>query len=159
MKCIFAATLLSISLLSAPEASAQTGADAAVIDKCLQAAEESGSLGRDCIGLIADPCIKQIAETNEGVEKSKACAARELAVWTAKLNPALKKVQSGGFADIIKAVAESQKTFAASRDRFCASFDKIEPGMYFGGAAYCRMQETATRVLSLIKLGAAVNEH
>jgi hypothetical protein len=38
-------------------------------------------------------------------------------------------------------------------------FDKIEPGMYLGGANYCRLQETARRVLSLDKLGDAVNEH
>ena len=68
-------------------------------------------------------------------------------------------VQSGGFADVIKAVKDSQKTFAASRDRFCAVFDKVEPGMYRGDASYCRLRETANRSLSLIKLGAAVNEH
>jgi hypothetical protein len=31
--------------------------------------------------------------------------------------------------------------------------------MYRGSASYCRLHETANRSLSLIKLGAAVNEH
>jgi hypothetical protein len=134
-------------------------ADVAVIDACLNTAEKTGGFGGACIGLVADPCIKAAEGANDDVAKWKACAARELAIWTQKTNDALKQVQAGGFADVIQAVKDSEKTFAASRDRFCAVFDKIEPGMYRGGASYCRLRETANRSLSLIKLGAAVNEH
>ncbi|WP_445487998.1 lysozyme inhibitor LprI family protein [Rhodopseudomonas sp. RCAM05734] len=110
-------------------------------------------------GLRTTLTIKAAEGTNDDVAKWRACAARELAIWTQKTNEALKKVEAGGFADVIKAVKDSQKTFAASRDRFCVVFDKIEPGMYKGDASYCRLRETANRSLSLIKLGAAVNEH
>ncbi|WP_025032983.1 lysozyme inhibitor LprI family protein [Bradyrhizobium sp. DOA9] len=134
-------------------------ADLAVIDACLKKVEKTGGFGAACIGLVADPCIKAAEGANDDVARWKACAARELAVWTQKTSEALKKAQAGGFADAIKAVNDSQKTFAASRDRLCAVFDNVDPGMYRGGASYCRLRETANRTLSLIKLGAAVNEH
>jgi len=161
MKLRLAAAMLAASLPLASTAFAQgtAPADLAVIDACLKTAEKTGGFGGACVGLVANPCIKAAEGANDDVAKWKACAARELAIWTQKTNEALKKVQAGGFADVIKAVNDSQKTFAASRDGFCAVFDKIDPGMYQGSASYCRLRETANRSLSLIKLGAAVNEH
>jgi hypothetical protein len=161
MKLRLAAAMLAASLPLASMALAEGAppADVAVIDGCLKTAEKTGGFGGGCIGLVAAPCIKAAEGANDDVAKWKACAARELAIWTQKTNDALKQVQAGGFADVIQAVKDSEKTFAASRDRFCAVFDKIEPGMYRGGASYCRLRETANRSLSLIKLGAAVNEH
>ena len=53
--------------------------------------------------------------------------ARDLAIWTQKTNEMLKKVRAGRFDDVIGAVKDSQETFVASRDRFCAVFDKVEP--------------------------------
>ena len=161
MKLKFAATMLAASLSFASFSFAQgaTPADVAVINTCLETAETAGGFGGACVGLVADPCIKKSEGASDDVVKWKACAARELAIWTQKMNEALKKVQAGRFADVIKAVDDSQKTFAASRDRFCAVFDKVKPGMYQGSASYCRLRETANRSLSLIKLGVAVNEH
>jgi hypothetical protein len=161
MKLKLAAAMLAASLPLASMAFAQgtAPADLAVIDACLKTAEKTGGFGGACVGLVADPCIKAAEGANDDVAKWKACAARELAVWTQKTSEALKKIQAGGFADAIKAVNDSQKTFAASRDGFCAVFDKVDPGMYRGSASYCRLRETANRSLSLIKLGAAVNEH
>jgi hypothetical protein len=159
MKLKLAAAMLAASLPFSSIAFAQgtAPADVRVIDACLKTAEENGVFGGACVGLVADPCIKTAKGANDDVARWKACAARELAIWTQKTNEALKKVQVG--ADVTKAVNESQKIFAASRDRFCAVFDKVEPGMYPGGASYCRLRETANRTLSLIMLGAAVNEH
>jgi hypothetical protein len=161
MKLKLAAAMLAASLPLASMALAQgtAPADLAVIDACLKTAEKTGGFGGACVGLVADPCIKAADGANDDVAKWKACAARELAVWTQKTSEALKKVKAGGFTDVIKAAEESQKTFAASRDRFCAAFDKVDPGMYKGGASYCRLRETANHALSLIKLGAAVSEH
>lgn len=161
MKLKFAAVMLAASLLPTSMAFAQgpAPADVAKINACLKTVEETGGFGGACVGLVADPCIKGAEGANDDVAKWKACSARELAIWTQKTNETLKKVQAGGFADVIEAVKDSQKTFGASRDRFCAVFDKVEPGMYKGGASYCRLRETANRALSLIKLGAAVNEH
>jgi hypothetical protein len=161
MKLRLAAAMFAASLPLASMAFAQSPApaDLAVIDACLKKAEKAGGFGGACVGLVADPCIKAAEGVNDDVARWKACAARELAVWTQKTGEALKKVQTGGFADTTKAVDEAQKTFAASRERLCAVFDKVEPGMYQGGANYCRLRETANRALSLMKLGAAVNEH
>ena len=161
MKLKLAAAMLAASLPLASMAFAQGTAPAelAVIDACLKTAEKTGGFGGACVGLVADPCIKAAQGVKDDVAKWRACAARELVVWTQKTSEALKKVDAGGFADVIKAVRDSQTTFAASRDRFCAVFDKVEPGMYPGDASYCRLRETANRSLSLIKLGAAVNEH
>jgi hypothetical protein len=160
MKLKLAAAMLAATLPLASMAFAQgtAPADVAKIDACLKTAEETGGFGGACVGLVADPCIKAAEGANDDVAKWKACATRELAIWTQKTNDALKNVQAGG-ADVTKAANESQKTFAASRDRFCAVFDKVEPGMYRGSASYCRLRETGNRTLSLIKLGAAVNEH
>jgi hypothetical protein len=161
MRFRLAAALRAANLLPTSMAFAQGAApaDVAVINACLKTAEGTGGFGGACVGLVADPCIKAAKGANDDVAKWKACAARELAIWTQKTNEALKEVEAGGFADVIKAVKDSQKTFEAARDRFCAVFDKVEPGMYPGDANYCRLRETANRSLSLIKLGAAVNEH
>lgn len=161
MKLKLAALMLAANLPLASMAFAErtAPADVKMIDACLKAAEETGGFGGACVGLVADPCIKAATGSNDDVANWKACGARELAIWTQKTDEALKMVQNGGFSDVIKAVKDSQTTFAASRDRFCAVFDKVEPGMYRGSASYCRLRETANRSLSLIKLGAAVNEH
>ena len=159
LKLAGAMLIASLPLTSIAFAQGAPPANVAVIDACLKTAEETGGFGGACVGLVAHPCIKAAEGANDDVAKSKACAARELAIWTQKTNEALRKVQAGGFADVIKAVKDSQKTFAASRDRFCAVFDKVEPGMYQGSANYCRLRETANRSLSLIKLSVAVNEH
>jgi hypothetical protein len=153
------AAVVAASLPLASMASAQSPADVAVIDTCLKAAEESGGFGGECVGLVAHPCIKEPSGKNDDVARKKVCGDRELAIWTVKMNAALKKVLPAAPNDMSKAVAEAQKTFAASRDRFCAVFDKIEPGIYPGSASYCRLRETANRTLSLIALGVAVNEH
>jgi len=160
MRLKLAAVMFAASLPVASIAFAQGSkpTDVGVIDACLKTTEEKGGFGEACVGLVADPCIKAADGANDDVAKWKACAARELAIWTQKTNEALKMVRGGGV-DIADPVRDSQKTVTGSRERFCAVFDKVDPGMYKGGANYCRLRETANRTLSLIKLGAAVHEH
>ncbi len=98
-------------------------------------------------------------KADNDVAKTKACAERELAAWIAVSESANKLVRAGGFKDISKAVADSQRSWLQQRDALCPVFDKIEPGFLAGGAAYCRLQVTAQRALLLRRLGAAVNEH
>ena len=153
---------LALILLMNPATAAPKPApqDLKAVHTCL--AGQEGELGVKCIGTIADACIKA-AENKElgnvAVDKANACAARELAVWEAQLERELKAVNSGGFSDISKAVADAQKTWRASREKLCPVFDKVEPGMLNGAANYCRLQETARRVLLLRRLGEAVNPH
>jgi hypothetical protein len=130
--------------------------DKAAIEQCL--AGDEASLGAQCIGIVADPCIKALKDDDSASTKAKACAARELAVWDEQMASSLKATDSGG-KDIKAPVAQSQKTWRDAREKFCPVFDKIDPGMFVGGANYCRMHETARRALLLRKLGAAVGEH
>jgi uncharacterized protein YecT (DUF1311 family) len=134
-------------------------ADAQTIAACLKKAEDQGTFGGNCIGLIADPCMTATKEKPNYWENSKACAARELTVWTALMTEALKRANAGAEQRMKTALAETQKAFAESRDKLCPVFDKLDPGMVPGGANYCRLQETARRVLNLRRLADAVNEH
>ncbi len=144
-------------LITASAAHAQQApADARTINECLKKAEHASDLGTACIGLIAEPCVKKV---NNDIAKSRACAQRELAVWTVLNDAAVKRVRAGGFKDISTALTESDKGWTQHRDKLCPVFDKIEPGFLPGDAAYCRLQTTAHRVLLLRKLGNAVNEH
>jgi len=152
---------LALILLTNPAAAAPKPKpqDLKAVQTCLAGRE--GELGTKCIGMIADPCIKAAEHKELGSvdqDKANACAARELAVWEAQLETELKAVRAGGN-DIIKAVADAQTTWRASREKLCPVFAKVEPGMLNGAADYCRLQETGRRVLLLRRLGEAVNPH
>lgn len=152
------AALGALLLGSAPCTGAQqaNAADLKIVNACLAKADKTAGLGTACIGAIADPCTRK---ADNDVAKAKICAERELAVWDAVADAATKRVRAGGFKDISKAVADSQKSWAKQRDTLCPVFDKIEPGMLLGAGSYCRMQTTAQRALLLRRLGDAVNEH
>ena len=137
---------------------APSSADAQTIDACLQAASEKAQSGVACIGIVADPCIESVKDKNSAADDSKACAARELAVWNARLQTALKESKAGG-KDIAAAVTNSQASWSAASSRLCPVFDKLDPGASLGGANYCRLQETAMHVLVLERLAYAVNPH
>jgi hypothetical protein len=152
------ATLALIAGLAASPALAQVAApaDTKTISDCLTKADDSGALGANCIGIVADPCAEK---SDKMSATTKACASRELAVWTALTMAANKRVKAGGFKDISAAVAESEKGWTQLRDKLCPVFDKIEPGFLPADGTYCRMQVTAHRALLLRRLGDAVNEH
>jgi hypothetical protein len=134
-------------------------ADSQAIAACLKKAETDGKFGGHCIGLVADPCIA-VAKTKASYrEDSKACAARELAVWNALSAEALKRAVPAADKKMSAAITESQKAFALSRDKLCPIYDNVDPDMAMGGANYCRLQETARRALMLRRLADAVNEH
>ena len=142
-------------LLAISAASAEPSAtDRKAIETCLE--RERATLGDKCIGLVADPCI---AAANGESEKARACAARELAVWQAEMDAALKQVRAGGFKAVSQASNQAQQTWKSSVNDLCPALDQIDPGMLPGGATYCRMHETASRALMLRRLGEAVSEH
>jgi hypothetical protein len=148
--------LVACGLASPARAEPAAPADTKAITDCLKKAESTGQFGGHCIGTVADACIEKSDKTSA---KTKVCASRELAVWTALSEAASKKVKAGGFKEISAALAESDKGWTQLRDKLCPAFDKVEPGTLPGDAAYCRMQTTAHRALLLRRLGAAVNEH
>lgn len=158
MKIVIAAFALTFSTFAASAALAQLAmpADTKAITDCLKKADDAGQLGGACIGIVADPCAEKSDKTST---RTRACAARELAVWSALTEAASKRVKAGGFKEISAAVAESDKGWNQLRDKLCPVFDQVDPGTLPGDAAYCRMQTTAHRALLLRRLGAAVNEH
>ena len=142
--------------------SAQAGpnpADSKAIEACLTAATENGSSLTACIGIVADPCIAKAGTTNSYIEDSKACATRELAVWTARMQRALKDAGRGGGKATATAVASAQKTWSDSIARLCPLFENLDPGASLGGGTYCRLHHTAIRTLALERLAHAVNPH
>ena len=157
--CVAAWALIAVgSNAQAQQAQKGVAADSQTITQCLKKARDTGDLGGNCIGVIADPCITVAKKKNSFVEDGKACAARELAVWNALEAEAIKRVRAGNFKEVTGPVVEGQKTLAQSKDKFCPVFDVIDPNEAVGGANYCRLQETARRVLLLRRIGDAVNE-
>jgi len=152
-----AVMLPALSLLPAP-AAAGPSPDGQKIDACLKAAVEKDQSGVACIGIVADPCIDAAKGKNSDVEDSKACAARELAIWNARMQTAIRDIQRGD-KQISANVANSQQSFTAALTRLCPVFDKVDPGTALGGANYCRLQETAMRVIVLERLAVSVNPH
>ena len=133
--------------------------DAQKIDACLKAAAEKETPRIACIGIVADPCIATASKTNDYIKGSTACAARELTIWTARLQRAVQSAGKGGGKAKATAVDASQKSFTDSLAKLCPLFDKVDPGMALGGATYCRLQATAIRVLAIERLAEAVNPH
>lgn len=150
------AALGALPIGSGAHAQQASAADLKLVNECLAKADKTGDLGTACIGLIADACTRK---AGNDVAKSKACAERELAVWNAVSEAASKRVRAGGFKDISKALADSQKSWAQQRDALCPVFDQVDPGTLPGDAAYCRMLTTAHRALLIRRLGAAVSAH
>lgn len=149
--------LVATFFLTAPAlAQLAMPADTKAITDCLKKADDAGQLGGACIGIVADPCAEKSDKTST---RTRACAARELVVWSALTEAASKRVKAGGFKEISAAVAESDKGWNQLRDKLCPVFDQVDPGTLPGDAAYCRMQTTAHRALLLRRLGDAVNEH
>lgn len=156
---IHALLTLAAICLSAPALAQQpAAADAKSINDCLE--KEPVEFGAKCVGIIADPCIKALdGKDDQPGTKAKACAGRELAVWQKQLDAQLKRVNAGGFKPIIAAVAKAQKSWADSVNSLCPVFNTTDMSPSMGGANYCRLQETAIRVLLLRRLGDDVNEH
>ncbi len=133
--------------------------DSQAIAACLKKASDAGEFGASCIGIVADPCITKTMSQKTYWEDSKACAGRELSVWSELMSKALKAVDKSADKAVKAAVIDAQKAWQQSREKLCPLFDRLDPGMAPGGANYCRLQEAARRVLSLQRLGDALGEH
>jgi hypothetical protein len=129
--------------------------DAKAVAQCVERAEQNDQFPGACIGVVADPCIKGAADLDD----AKACARRELAVWRARMTKAIARIGKGGPKPMAPAVAAAQKSLAASQDSLCPQFNGLDLGVTSGSEDYCRLQETARRVLVLEQLVAAVSEH
>ena len=153
------AVVLAIGAMGAFAAAATPAEDGKAVARCVDAARKADGFAGNCIGVVADPCIKAARERDSAADDAKACARRELAVWAARMKTALAAAVRNGGKDMAASVTAAQKAWAASQDKLCPLFDNLDPGAALGGADYCRLQETALRALVLERLAGAVSEH
>src|SRR5438046_1790483 len=139
---------LSVAALAASQSNSE---DRRKIAQCIDTARSDDGFAGHCIGIVADPCIKAVRVNDHAaaVAQSKACAARELAVWRSRLQEAVTVVNKSGTPKMRSAVAAAQQSFAASRDLLCPLLRNLDqpPGVSLAADDYCRLQETARRVL------------
>jgi len=135
-------------LLSVTGSAAETArpADTAALQACLKSELGQELAGERCIGVVADPCLDKGPSTSEQVE----CTTRELVVWDAMLNAdykaLLRKLDKGQIAKL----QDAQRAWIASRDRTCDFYWHFHQGtMAVPMSAYCRLRETARRVMYL----------
>jgi hypothetical protein len=148
----------ALIILPIAAASAAPNPDAQKIAACLENANVKNTSGVECIGIIADPCITAAAQKDSYMTDQKACAARELAVWTGQIASSAQGIKRNG-KTFVAAVEAGQKSFSDSIAKLCPIFDKIDPGMAPGGGTYCRMQITAMWALQLHRLDSAASPH
>jgi hypothetical protein len=151
---------LSVGALAAPQNNSE---DRRKIAQCIDTARMDEGFAGNCIGIVADACIKAVKVNDHAaaVAASKACAVRELAVWRSRLQEAVTVINKSSTPKMRSAVAASQQSFASSRDQLCPLLRKLDhpPGVSLGEDDYCRLQETARRSLILEWLASAVEEH
>jgi hypothetical protein len=162
--CFFIAMLgASSALPNAAFAQTAAAADSKTIQSCLDRSKSSSEQAlQACIGAVANSCMaaaNRDPDKSRDQNKEKICFERELAVWKAQLDAALRRIRSGGFQELADAVKRSQDTWQASRNALCPMFNKVDTSMGDGGAAYCAMRETAGRTLLLRLLAEAIEEH
>src|SRR5437016_4428519 len=103
LRCAVAAALTIMPLVIASAIAAPNAADAQKITACLENASEKSTSGVECIGIITDPCIAAASQKDSYLTDQKACAARELAVWTGRIASSSQSIRRHG-KDFVTAV-------------------------------------------------------
>jgi hypothetical protein len=158
LRYVVACALAIIPFVIASAIAAPNAADAQKITACLETAGTKDTSGVECIGIIADPCIAAASQKDSFSTDQKACAARELAVWTARIASHTQSISRNG-KSFIAAVTAAQKSLSDSIAKLCPIYDKLDPGLVPGGSAYCRLQITAMWALQLDRLVNAASPH
>jgi hypothetical protein len=97
---------LGLNFGSAANQSAMKGQQK--IHICIEAARQAGLYPGRCLGLIAGPCINSAKEQDGVAGKAKECAARELKIWSGRLDKFLAAIRRAD-AGIGVMVAKAQK--------------------------------------------------
>ena len=115
--------------------------DAKTVARCVDAARKADGFAGNCIGAIADPCIKAARERDTAAEDAKACARRELDVWAVRQRGALALIgRSAGNDDMLASITAAQKAWTALQGKLCPLFDNLDPGASLGGSRLYRLQ-------------------
>jgi hypothetical protein len=119
----------ALIILPIAVASAAPNPDARKITACLENANEKSTSGVECIGSIADPCITAAVQKDFYMTDQKACAARELAVWTGQIASHTQSISRNGK----PAIAAVRRQKASIDRKALPDHDKIDPGQPGGG--------------------------
>ena len=120
--------------------------DVVGVQNCLKAPRGKELKGERCIGLVADPCLKQARSTAD----SNACADRELAVWDAMLNDTYRRLADHLDDEQKVKARDMQRAWIESRDKTCAFYwDYFQGTMASPMSSYCAVRETARRSMFL----------
>jgi uncharacterized protein YecT (DUF1311 family) len=144
---IAAGIMIALSATAGLADSAKPGPrDVAAVQNCLKSQRGKELNGERCIGVVADPCLKQSRSTAD----SNACADRELAVWDGMLNDTYRRL-ADHLDDEQKAKArDMQRVWIESRDKTCGFYwDYFQGTMASPMSSYCTVRETARRAMFL----------
>ena len=158
--CAVAAAFLLLPAFSIGAAGEETlTPDDHKIAACLKEAASKGVAGTVCIGIVADPCIAEVRDTNEEAREAAICAAREVGVWQLRLNNAGMRAAKAGGKELSATLATSMRHWGESATSLCPLFQRLGPGMALGGGNYCYVYENAIRALQLERLADALHPH
>ncbi len=135
MRAVASAILLLVGSIGAALGAPAPAADAKAVAQCIDAARNGDGFGGNCIGVLADPCIEAVSSRDPYAD-AKACAARELAVWQARLTRAVAATSKGAGSPVRAAVAAAQKSWASSQEALCPLLANLDPGMAAGADIY-----------------------
>jgi uncharacterized protein YecT (DUF1311 family) len=141
---------LCLLILAAPASIAQTAEpnarDVAAVENCLKSQRGKELKGERCIGVVADPCLKQARSTAD----SNACADRELSVWDAMLNETYRRLGEHLDDDQKTKARDMQRAWIESRNKTCDFYwDYFQGTMASPMSSYCSARETARRAMFL----------
>jgi len=139
------AMLFAVLAFAAPAAAD----DAGKIKACLKKEQDANRSGRDCIGIVSDPCLQKPG--NETTQSMVECVDRETRVWDDFLNADYQLLLGSLAGAAAESVRQSERAWIAARDADC----KVPYDIYEGGTmarldgASCAQDHTANRVLQL----------
>jgi uncharacterized protein YecT (DUF1311 family) len=128
------------------EAAKPNPRDASAVQSCLKSPRGKELNGERCIGVVADPCLKQAKSTAD----SNACADREFAVWDAMLNETYRGLMEHLEDDQKTKAREMQRAWIESRNKTCAFYwDYYQGTIASPMSSYCALREAARRAMFL----------
>jgi uncharacterized protein YecT (DUF1311 family) len=120
--------------------------DVTAVQNCLKSQRGKELQGERCIGVVADPCLKNARSTAD----SNSCADRERLVWDAMLNDTYQRLRDHLDDEQKNKAREMQRAWMESRDKTCTfHWDYFQGTMASPMAAYCMARETARRAMFL----------
>src|SRR5215470_6487303 len=149
MRAFHLSAALALAIVLSPGSSAAQSAaprarDVAAVENCLKSPRGRELKGERCIGVIADPCLKNARSTAD----QNACADRELAAWDVILNSTYLRLGQHLDEEQKAKAREMHRSWIETRDKTCAFYwDYFQGTMASPMSSYCNVRETARRAM------------